>query len=47
MTNSTKRFRLMAKQLQHCFCTCWQNRHFHVKFWKCQKSVYILPHETK
>jgi len=23
------------------------NRHFVVKFWKCQKAVYILPHEAK
>jgi len=23
------------------------NRHFLVKFWKCQKAVTILPHETK
>ena len=33
-------FRLMAKQLQHFFCTCWQIRHFHVKFWVM--SVYIF-----
>jgi len=23
------------------------NRHFLVKFWKCQKAVSILPHVTK
>jgi len=23
------------------------NRHFLVKFWKCQNAVTILPHETK
>jgi len=23
------------------------NRHFLVKFWKCQKAVTILPHEAK
>jgi len=23
------------------------NRHFLVKFWKCQKSVSVLPHEAK
>jgi len=23
------------------------NRHFLVKSWKCQKAVYILPHEAK
>jgi len=23
------------------------NSHFHVKFWKCQKVVSILPHEAK
>jgi len=23
------------------------NRHFLVKFWKCQKVVSILPHEAK
>jgi len=23
------------------------NRHFLVKFWKCQKAVPILPHEAK
>jgi len=23
------------------------NRHFLVKFWKCQKAVSILPHEEK
>jgi len=23
------------------------NRHFLVKFWKCQKAVSVLPHEAK
>jgi len=23
------------------------NKHFLVKFWKCQKAVSILPHEAK
>jgi len=23
------------------------NRHFLVKFWKCRKAVFILPHEAK
>jgi len=27
--------------------TLMPNRHFLVKFWKCQKAVFILPHEAK
>jgi len=25
----------------------WQNGHYLVKFWKCQKAVSILTHEAK
>jgi len=36
-----------GKMTQQCFCLWWQNIHCLVKFWKCGKSVSILPHEAK
>jgi len=30
MTNSTNRVHLIAKYLQQCFCSWWQNRHFRI-----------------
>ena len=47
LINSTNRVCLMAKLLQQCFCLWWQNKYCHVKFWKCQKAVSVLPHEAK
>jgi len=33
--------------LQQCFCFSWQNEHWLVKFWKCQKASSILPQGKK